>query len=219
MMNEDKVIVVSGAVLVVGLVSLVAYLTHEREFDANVADSSWSKTITREERYVANGEGWRDGFPDGSFNVANCGQRQRGTHSCNPHTVGSMCMGYSNGKTTWHPCFKTVYDQCPTMAEWCSYSVHKWRVIDSRRTDGSTCHLADANVLPWPKTPDEWSPPVQDPEHRLVRTEEYDVLLRGDDAEYRLHPGTEEEFRRYCDNPTWLMAKTPLGDARTVKPR
>ena len=43
--------------------------------------------------------------------------------------------------------------------------------------------------------------------------------FRSGSAEYRLHPGTEEEFLRYCDSPTWLMKKAPIGDAQPVRPR
>ncbi|PID86070.1 MAG: hypothetical protein CSB13_04845 [Chloroflexi bacterium] len=185
--------------------TLLFMFTNTKDVTGQVTGVEWERTINIEGLVPVEYETWRDNVPAGA-SLGSCRQEVHHTQP-NPAPGANEVCGTPYTVDTGTGVGEVVQDcEYEVYADYCTYVVDEWRVVDTLRRQGS-----DHNLL-WPDIN------LTNQQREGNRDTDYVIIFRTDGKTYRYTTNSEAEFNAAQPGTTWILKLNSFGTINDIEP-
>ena len=181
------------------------FSTRTTDKSGQVESVSWQRSIEIMEIRPVNKSDWQDSLPSEAKNVS-CSEKLRETSNSPAPNSREVCgepytvdKGNGSGEVV-QDCKYEIY------AQYCSYTVPEWQVVDSAQASGSDLYPT------WPILT------LRTDQREGGRSESYEVNFSADGQIYPYNPSSESEFSQFDIGSTWTLKVNTFGAVNQVVP-
>jgi ribosomal protein L40E len=193
------------AVAVIACFGIFAYLSSRTEdVSGEVTGVQWERTVNIEGLVPVERETWRDEVPSGAL-LGSCRQEVHHTQS-EPVPGATEICGTPYTVDTGTGIGEVVQDcEYQVYADYCSYTVNEWQVIDTFRREGD-----DYNPI-WPDLQ------LPNDQREGSRDTDYIIIFRTDGETYIYKTDSEAVFNAAQPGTTWVLKINTFGDINDIE--